>query len=181
MEPREPRKRIKYEPKGVPAIQDELEFIKNKCSDHAKKIFVQIENIHVELWFDKHYHDRHQHGDDEGKRTGIDPATVEALVRKSLKHLLFYSSAVAGFKFVNIGPSQPAVRVVLQEELENSQLNVVIEAHFLDIKSSEITVKTAMCTDDFRISMGQYCIEIQGDNSILRRKDNNRMIEICSI
>jgi hypothetical protein len=67
MEQREPRKRIKYEPKGVAAIQDELEFIKNKCSDHARKIFVQIENIHVEIWFDKHYHDRHQHGDEQPK------------------------------------------------------------------------------------------------------------------
>ena len=181
MEPREPRKRIKYEPKGVPVIHDEMEFIKNKCSDHARKIFVQIENIHIELWFDKHYHDRHQHGDNEGKRVGIDPKTVETLVRKSLKHLLFYSATVAGFKFVNFATPQLPARIVLQEELESSQLNVVIEAHFLDIKSCELTVKTAMCTDGFRVSAGQYCIEIQGDNSILKRKDNNKLVEISSI
>lgn len=35
MEPREPRKRITYVPKGIPAIDDEIAFIKNKCSDHA--------------------------------------------------------------------------------------------------------------------------------------------------
>lgn len=181
MEQRERRKRIKYEPKGVPAIQDELEFIKNKCSDHARRIFVEIETIHLELWFDKHYHDRHQHGDEDGKREGIDPRTVESLVRKSLKHLLFYSSVVSGFKFINFSPSQPPVRVVLQEEMDSSKLNIVIEAHVLDIIRCEITVKTAMCTDDFRIPMGQYCIEIQGDNSILRRNENKKLVEICNI
>ena len=110
MEPREPRKRIRYEPKRVPAIQDELAFLKNKCSDHAKKIFVEIEKVYVELWFDKHYHDRHQHGDEDGKREGISPRIVEALVRKCIKHLLFYSSTVLGFKFINLDASQPSVK-----------------------------------------------------------------------
>ena len=181
MEPREPRKRIKYEPKGVPAIQDGLEFIKNKCSDHARKIFAEIEKFQVELWFDKHYHDRHQHGDEDGKREGISPRIVESLVRKSLRHLFFYSSAFSGFKFINLSPTQPSTRIVLQEQSDGPKLNVVIEAHFLDIGRYEITVKTAMCTDDFKIPMGQHCIEIQGDNSILWRKDNKQMVEICSI
>ena len=69
----------------------------------------------------------------------------------------------------------------MQEEFDGTKLNVVIEAHFLDINRYEITVKTAMSTDDFKMSMGQYCIEIQGDSSILRRKDNKQMVEICSI
>ena len=181
MEQREPRKRIKYEPRGLPAILDELEFIRNKCSDHARKIFIEIEKIHFELWFDKHYHDRHQHGDENGKRKGIDPGTVEGLVRRSLKHLLFYSTVAAGFKFMNVNSNQPPVRIVLQEELEGIKLNVVIEAHFLDINRYEITVKTAMCTNDFRISMGQYCIEIQEDNSSLTRCDNKKLVEIFSI
>lgn len=180
MEQREPRKRIKYEPKGVPALQDDLEFKRNKCSDHARRVFIEFEKICIELWFDKHYHNRHQFGDEVGKREGISPNTVEALVRRSLKHLLFYSAVVAGFKFVNWGTAQPFVRVILQEGSTGPMLNVVIEAHFLDIDIYEMTVKTAMCVDDFRIAMGQHCIEIQGNNSILKRKDNKHLIEICS-
>jgi len=102
-------------------------------------------------------------------------------VRKSIRHLLFYSSVVAGFKFINYDSPQPPVRIVLQEELNGSKLNVVIEAHFLNINSYEITVKTAMCVDDFRIVMGQYCIEIQGDGSVLGRCDNKKIVEVCSI
>ena len=143
MEQREPRKRITYVKKGVPALHDELAFVENKCSNHARKIFVEVENIHIELWFDKHYHDRHQHGDDHGKREGIDPKTVENLIRKSIRHLIFYSSVVKGFTFANYNKEgQFPVRVVLQEELDGSMLNVVIEAHFLDIGRYEITVKT---------------------------------------
>ena len=124
MEPREPRKRIKYEPKGVPAIHDELAFSKHKCSDHARKVLAEVEKIHIELWFDKHYHDRQQHGDADGKREGISPNSVEELVRKSIRYLLFYGSAVLGFKFINSNPSQLPVRVVLQEEFDGTKLNV---------------------------------------------------------
>ena len=181
MEPREPRKRINYVPKGVPAIEDERAFIKNKCSDHARKILIKIEEVHIELWFDKHYYNRHHHGDSDGKREGIDPRTVETLVKRSLRHLLFYSAAIQGFKFVNFNSTLPPVRIVLQEISDGSKLNVVIEAHYLDICHYEITVKTAMCTEDFRVAPGQYCIEIQGDNSTLYRNDNKKMIEVCSL
>lgn len=75
----------------------------------------------------------------------------------------------------------PSVRVILQETSVDSKLNVVIEAYFLDICHYEITVKTAMCTEDFRVAMGQYCLEIQGDNSILYRNDNKKMVEVCSL
>lgn len=167
-------------PKGVPAIEDELAFIKNKCSDQARKILINFEEVQVELWFDKHYFNRHQHGDADGKREGIDPKTVETLVQKSLRHLLFYGSTVQGFKFVNYS-SLPAARIILQETSGDSKLNVVIEAHFLNLCHYEVTVKTAMCTDDFRVAMGQYCLELQGDNSILYRNDNRKMIEVCSV
>lgn len=49
MEPREPRKRISYVSKGVPAIDDDLAFMKNKCSDHARKIHVKIEEVRFEV------------------------------------------------------------------------------------------------------------------------------------
>ena len=176
MEPREPRKRIKYVPKGVPAIEDNLTFLKNKCSDHARKVLMTIEEIQIELWFDKHYYNRHQHGDEEGKRDGIDPTTVEKLVKKSFRHLLFYSSSVQGFKFINFASFPLPVRVILQEWSAGSKLNVVIESHFKDICHYEVTVKTAMCTEEFRVAIGQYCIEFQGGNSVLYRNDNKKMI-----
>ena len=181
MEPREPRKRITYVPKVIRAMDDELVFIKNKCSDHARKILIKIEEVRIELWFDKHYYNRYQHGDSDGKREGIDPRTVEALVKKSVRHILFYSSVVQGFKFVNFNSSLPSIRVILQEKSADFKLNVVIGTHFLAICHYEITVKTAMRTEDFRVAMGQYCIEIQGDNSILYRNDNKKMVEVCSL
>ncbi len=181
MSERESRKRIPYKSNMLQPVDDELTFSENKCSDHARKIFAGFENIRVELWFDKHYYDRHQHGDDNGKREGIDPQTVENLVRRSIKHLLLYGAANRGFKFINYeGANGQPVKIVLQEEFDGSMLNVVIETHFVEINKYEITVKTAMCTDDFRIAMGQYVVELLGDGSILKRFDNKKLVEICS-
>lgn len=145
MERREPRKRIAYVKKGVPAVEDQLEFKENKSSHRARKIIADVENFYLEIWFDKHYHDRHQHGDEDGAREGIAPKTVESLVRKS------------------------------------TMLNVVIEAHFLDISRCEITVKTAMCVDDFKMSTGQYFIEFQEDGSVLKKLDNGKVMEVSNI
>jgi hypothetical protein len=182
MENKEPRKRIKYEKKGLPAIEDKLEFVKNKCSDHAREVFTEIEKNHFSVWFDKHYHDRHQLGDESGKRENIDPLTVENLIRKSIRHLSCYSSIVKGFIFINykIGNESP-IRVVLQEELNGSILNVIIEAHYLGLNSFQITVKTAMCVDDFRLGQGQYLLEFQGDESFLKKYDNRKVIDVCNI
>lgn len=110
-----------------------------------------------------------------------EPRTVESLVRKSVRHLIFYGSVVQGFRFVNFKSALSPVRVILQEAAGLSKLNVVIEAHFLDINCFEVTVKTAMCTEEFRVAMGQYCIQIQGDNSTLTRNDNKKMVEVCSL
>jgi len=182
MEQREPRKRIKYEPKGVPIIQDELEFVENKCSGNARKIFVEIENIHFELWFDKHYHDRLHHGDENGKRENIDTFVVEDLIKNSVSHLIFYSSLIKGFTFLNHYPiiGQPH-RILLQRELNKSLLNVLIQVHFIQRNVFEITVITAMCVDDFRLASGQYAVEIQGDSSFLKKFENKKFIEISSV
>jgi hypothetical protein len=51
-------------------------------------------------------------------------------------------------------------------------LNVVIETHFVNINTYEITVVTAQCVDDFRAQIGQFAIELQGDASILKKKEN---------
>src|SRR5450631_1180168 len=112
------RPRIGVTSKGQIVESDPVAFVKNKCSNNAKKIDLSHENIQIELWFDKHYHDRHQHGDENGKRDGIDPSTVVSLVKKSLPYLLLYGSLVRGFKFVNHPSSdERGVKIILQQIL----------------------------------------------------------------
>jgi hypothetical protein len=176
------RKRIPVQRGELKAIDDKIEFTSNKCSNNARKIHVEARHVNIHLWFDKHYHNRYQHGDEYGKRENIGPTEVENLVRKAVKHLIFYSCNIRGFKFINYkGQPEAPVRVLLQEQTEQSILNVVIEVHYLDIETFEITVKTAMCVDDFRASVGQYIIEFQKDISFLKRKDNNTIVDIYSI
>jgi hypothetical protein len=174
------RKRIPYKPKDVTQMEDPLEFKENKCSSKAKKIFSTSLNISFDLWFDKHYHNRHQHGDDNGKRDGIAPETVEKLVRKAVKYLLMASSRIKGFAFINSIENQPPLRVVLKETIFQQTLNVVVETHLIGITHFEITVKTAMLVDDFRITDGQYIIDFQGDEVALKKFENKSYKEICN-
>lgn len=99
MENREPRKRIAIVSKPMPAIVDPLEFKKNKSSDNAREVTNINERITINLWFDKHYGDRHQHDDDNGKRDGIDHESVKTLVLQSVKHLLVYGACLPNFIF----------------------------------------------------------------------------------
>ena len=54
------RKRISYEPKGIPALVDPKAFSPNKCTQNARQIFEEKEIIHIKGYEDKHYHD-HAH------------------------------------------------------------------------------------------------------------------------
>jgi len=177
------RKRIPVQKPSGTIIDDPLEFKQNKCSVKAKKIFTEKENITIELWFDKHYHDRNQHGDDLGKRDGIDNDSVTNLVKRSFRHMVLYSTLVKGFAFLNRNhqPHERPLRIVLQEETDYGLLNVVIEVHFLDLCLFEITVKTAMCKDDYQLSDNQFAIQLDGEGSILKKCDLKRVTEICSI
>lgn len=94
------RPRIKYDNLSV-AVIDELEFTKNKCSENARKHSNLFESIEFEIWFDKHYHNREQHGDEDGKRHGIENELVINLINKSAMHLIFYSLKVRSFSFLN--------------------------------------------------------------------------------
>lgn len=61
-------------------------------------------------------------------------------------------------------------------------LNVVIEVHYKSLDEFEITVKTAMCSNDFRAADNQYVIEIfDYDSSILKRMVNKRLLEVCAV
>lgn len=184
MEGKQPRKRIPIAKRGIPVIEDEMAFVANKSSSNARIITTIDERIGVKIWFDKHYLDRHQHGDERGKRIGIDTSTVESLVINCIKHLLLYGSYVKNFTFLNNGKpiSGRSLRVVCQQETKDGKLNVIIEAHFISLYEYEITVITAICKEDFEISDGQYAIELTGkDNSTLRFNSRGRINEVFSI
>ena len=107
------------------------------------------------------------------------------MVLEAVKHLLFYSSYVSGFTFLNHNYqslSGRAVRVICQKEVDGNTLNVVIEVHYISIKEYEITVKTAMSKEDFKLSDGQYAVEILNeDSSVLRKLQRGKIVEIYSI
>ncbi len=100
--------------------------------------------------------------------------------------MLFYSSYLKNFTFLNyngIGAdSDRAIRIVCQKEFDDELLNVVIECHYSSLNSYEITVKTAMRTNDFKLSDGQYAIEVLNeDNSYLKKMTKGRLSDICAI
>jgi hypothetical protein len=165
--------------KRLPAIEDELEFKENLCSLKARKISEITEEIDIDIWYDKHYHDRHFIGDENGKRDGIEMEVIEKLILKSVKHLFLYSGLLSGVSFINHRPSGRAVRIVLQESVGGFLLNVAIEVHFVKISLYQITVKTAMRHDEFKMSDNQYIIELDGDGSVLKKFENKRFKEIC--
>ena len=162
----------------VKAIEDPLEFKPNKCSPRARLQHTSTQNFHYELWIDQHYHSRQQLGDDNGKREGIEPETVESLIRRGFKHLILYSTLIKDFVFINYVGSRSIVRVVLQENTDSGMLCVPIEAHFVAINKFEITVLTAMRSDFFKIQEGQYLVELEEDGSVLKKFQNKNIVEI---
>ena len=177
------RKRIPIRKPMPGVIDDPIEFKQNKSSPNARKIFACVESTQMDVWIDQHYHIRQQHGDGNGKREGIDPEIVEKLIRKSLRYLLLYSSAVRGFKFLHhqgSSESPASSRIILKQNLNDEILNVVIETHFSEIDKYEITVRTAMVEDNFRVAIGQYVLELHNDGSTLKRRDNNELRDVCS-
>jgi hypothetical protein len=180
------RKRIPYiKPTGELPIFDEMEYKENKCSSKARQIRTTKEGLNINIWFDKHYLDRYQHGDNNGKRDGIDQDIVLSLVIQVIKHLLFYSAVVKNFTFLNHNyqySTGRAIRIVCQKIANGSLLNVPIEVHFISIDEYEITVITAMSKDDFTLSDGQYAIEILGkNNSILKKSDRGKIMDVYEI
>ena len=109
------RPRIK---KGKPiVVNDELEFVKNKSSEKAQKAEEFDERIKIITWFDKHYLDRLQFGDENGKRAGIEKEQVIKLVRDAIKHLVYYSFKVKGFAFIDDdAPLGKHLRIILLKE-----------------------------------------------------------------
>jgi hypothetical protein len=173
------RKRITKEIIGE-IVVDESAFLENKGSKNARKITEKAVQIHIEIWYDKHYLNRVQFGGDDGqKREGIDEATIQNLVTHSKSHLINYSFKIKNFSFVN--PTNPPghnVRVVLQNDTNDGLLNVGIGFYQKTGNKYEVTVFIAMVTDSFRISDGQYVVLMDGDTSVLRKMDNKRLVDV---
>ncbi|MBP6432002.1 MAG: hypothetical protein KA319_09555 [Ferruginibacter sp.] len=157
-----------------------MEFKENKCSVKARKVFVEHHNISLDIWYDKHYLDRYQHGDENGKRDGIDPSIIGKLIRKSIHYLIVFSAAIKNFNFLNPTKTQNPIRIVLRDSNVPEILNVAIEAHIISPTNYEITVKTAMLIENFKMATGQYMIDSQGDAISLLKFENKTFIEVFS-
>lgn len=174
------RQRINKRP-AMPAIEDPLEFTQNKCSIKARRVGNVQFNVTFDLWFDKHYHDRHQFGEDDGnKRDGIEPNKVEELVRKATQYLLLCGSIVKGFTFINYN-QQATVFVVIKEITETEILNVAIQTQYVAPLTYELTVKTARPGDDFKIAAGQYVLVFQEGTIELVKFENGKFNVACSL
>ncbi|TDP04020.1 hypothetical protein [Flavobacterium sp. 245] len=146
-------------------IIDEDAYIENACSKNAKKINDISENIITEFWIDKHYSIRDQHGDDFGKREGIDIKTVEDVVNRSFKILKYFNFKNGKFQFVNFPPKKiRPIRIVLKQIFEeNETLNIIAEYNFIELNLYEVTVITALRKENFTLSDGQYGIVFDFD------------------
>jgi hypothetical protein len=175
------RKRIPYrKPIGLESMPENLDFTPNKCSSRSRKIVVIDNNLTIEIWFNKHYYDRYYPHDEKDRRKGIEPDKIESLVKRSIKHLFWYSTVVGSFNFVNYEVARHfPKRVVLLETVEGSTLNVVIEVHYLSLTRYEVTVITAMVADNFKIAAGQFWIEIKHEHSCLKRIDDGKVLDLC--
>lgn len=158
------------------AISDVAGFSQNCCSLNAKQVGSHSENIKFNFWIDKHYSDRDIFGEDDGtKREGIGIEYVEALIKKALPHLIYYSIKHKAFQFVNHPPPRNrALRVVLKDNFSNDiTLNIIVEYHFFDTNIYEVTVVTAMRKEEFSISVGQYELIFDNNFSILNLRNGN--------
>ena len=133
------------------------------------------------MWIDKHCHEWQKGGGREG--IGID--VVQDLVVKSFKYLTNMFLKNPNFQYIKyFKDALHDPRIVLQEEnAEGVMLNVVVEIHHIDMSKFEITVKTAMAVNDFRISDGQRLLLITHGRAVLRKFSarNQNYTEINSI
>ena len=169
------RAKIKKKNKVVSEL---IEYKPNSASENAECIH-KYEELKVELWCDKHYHNRLNYGDSNGKREGIEVNGVQHLIINSFKYLLDIYLRGIQFKFINyFNPKEPKktpIRIILKTPINETILNVVAEIHYLETSKFEITVITAMSIDDFRVADGQYSLMVNKNNVVLRRNIRKNM------
>ena len=178
MQSKNKRKRIDYSSKVGEVVVDVEAFVKNKSSENAKKISTTAEHIEIDIYFDKHYFDRQQYGDQEGRRDGIENDTVKSLLVEAGRHLFYYSIKNKTFSFVNFEVVPRPERIVLTKEVDGElPLNVVAEYHYLGLNKFEVTLKTAMKIGGFKLSDGQYQLILHPDEtSTLMRLEKAKML-----
>lgn len=165
------RKRIKV---GIEEIIDNELYSANCCSDNARKFHEYSNDLLIELWIDKHCSLR------QVERIGIDLHILQDLAMRSVSHLIYYQLREVKFNIIQYSEYKGKdKRIVIQEATSNGDLlNIVIECHFLDISSYEVTLITAMVENNFRVFDGQYSLKIDGESSELFRKVSNSFIKI---
>ncbi|TAH01285.1 MAG: hypothetical protein EAZ15_07595 [Sphingobacteriales bacterium] len=169
------RQRIKNELKGE-IILDEFAFFENKGSKNARKITNKTEQLHFEIWFDKHYVNR------TTERNGIDETIIKKLLYDSFFHLIHYSLTLKGFSFVNPnGANDHTHRLVIQQDNNTETLNIAVGFYYISDNKYEITVFTAMVVDNFRISDGQFALLIDNNGSTLKKMDNKKLVILASL
>jgi hypothetical protein len=173
-----PRKRIGDKMAGAIAVKDDKAYTESLGSKNAREIKTVSEHISLELWFDKHYAVRDQHGSDDGTKRDISSEAVEALVIKALKHLIFYSSTVKGYTFLNHEDHPGTIRAFVKDTIGAKPLSIVIQAHFKNFSKYQVTVITAI-DDHIRLGSGQQIIEFVGEShSILKKNEGGKEIPI---
>ncbi|QQT29817.1 hypothetical protein I6I99_21115 [Sphingobacterium multivorum] len=170
------RPRINMKERMGEIVVDPEKFIANKGSDNAKKVDETQNIIHIDIWHDKHFEERHKKGEDNGiKREGIEPEIVKDMLLKSLNHIFHYS-ANGSFSFLNMMRLKWAKRLVLQSATNNGMLNVVVEFYYVEKARYEATIVTAICKDDFQISDGQFMISMDDTGSRLYRRVKGKVV-----
>lgn len=175
------RKRFRIARERLPALEDRLAYYGNSSSHKARYDVAFDETMSVEMWFDKHYLDRHQHGDENGARDGIDPDYIRQLVREAIKPLFIFASQTKGFCFVNGPPFRETIRAIIRKSFNGSKLNVVLQCCFKNPGCLEVTVITAMVVDDFKLATGQYVVDLEESDIVLSKFENGKLNEICKI
>lgn len=165
------RKRIKADTEEV---FDEKLYRANCCSENAKMFHEYSNDLTIELWIDKHCSLR------QVERIGIDLDLLKDLAIRSIKHIIYYQLRESKFNIIQYPEFKGKdKRIVIQEVTSNGEfLNIVIECHFLDISSYEVTLITAMVEKNFRIFDGQFFLIIDGESSELNRKISNSILKI---
>lgn len=177
------RKRIEKPPiiaTIVDSIIDPNEYTVSAASLNAQHKKTFTVNLNLDYFVDGHYVKRLQHGDEFGKREGIEPHFVEPLVENSFLHILHYSLRNSSFNIINYPPAKnPPLRIVLIETYKGElDLNLIVEYHFIDVATYEATVITAMRKDGFQEGEGQYSINMTEGDSILCVKVNGKRTQI---
>jgi hypothetical protein len=162
--------------KSLAFLDDEFVYSKNKSTELGRQVVTNKYTFEVTLWFDKHYEKRVKERD----RSGIEPQIITEIIQDSFPYLIYISCFSNSFHFINspINNTSPLIRIVLQKNTENGILNVVAEYHFIEFNKMEITVKTAMVVDNFKISDGQFVLFIDDQGCVLKKLTNKTLQDI---